>query len=83
MDSGPNLFGFVRVYCNPILPPAANTAIAISTYNMVSYTQKRAWDSQQVMWVWHLGFKVRHVFLVCTDDGFLAREGVGTNDIGW
>ena len=26
-----------------------NTAIAISTYNMVSYTQKRAWESQQVL----------------------------------
>lgn len=34
----------------PSPPPSlsANTAIAISTYNMVSYTQKRAWDSQQV-----------------------------------
>ncbi|XP_019861914.1 PREDICTED: TFIIH basal transcription factor complex helicase XPB subunit-like [Amphimedon queenslandica] len=29
--------------------PSPNTSIAISTYSMVSYTQKRAWDSQQVM----------------------------------
>jgi DNA excision repair protein ERCC-3 len=29
--------------------PSANTNIAISTYSMVSYTQKRAWESQQVM----------------------------------
>lgn len=29
--------------------PGPHTAIAISTYSMVAYTQKRAWDSQQVM----------------------------------
>lgn len=29
--------------------PNQHTAIAISTYNMVSYTQKRAWDSQMMM----------------------------------
>uniref|UniRef100_A0A1X7UGB1 Helicase/UvrB N-terminal domain-containing protein n=1 Tax=Amphimedon queenslandica TaxID=400682 RepID=A0A1X7UGB1_AMPQE len=27
--------------------PSPNSSIAISTYSMVSYTQKRAWDSQQ------------------------------------
>jgi len=31
-----------------VLSSSANTAIAISTYSMVAYTQKRAWDSQQV-----------------------------------
>lgn len=30
-------------------PSASTTCVAISTYSMVSYTQKRAWDSQQVM----------------------------------
>ena len=30
--------------------PPANTGVAISTYAMVAYTQKRAWDSQQVSW---------------------------------
>ncbi|CAI8001510.1 General transcription and DNA repair factor IIH helicase subunit XPB [Geodia barretti] len=29
--------------------PSPNTAVAISTYAMVAYTQKRAWDSQQMM----------------------------------
>ena len=29
-------------------PLAAVTAVAISTYSMVAYTQKRAWESQQV-----------------------------------
>ena len=31
-----------------ILLSPVNTAVAISTYAMVAYTQKRAWDSQQV-----------------------------------
>lgn len=35
--------------CACFLSDAANTNVAISTYSMVSYTQKRAWDSQQVI----------------------------------
>ena len=47
-----------------LLSLVETTCVAISTYSMVSYTQKRAWDSQQV-WV-HDDGKYPSPFVTCT-----------------
>lgn len=61
-----------------------NTAIAISTYNMVAYTQKRAADSQEVRNCLAILLTVSSITFslscVCLDDGLSTTEGVGPDD---
>ena len=63
----------------------ANTAVAISTYAMVAYTQKRAWDSQQVGTLTVCDSRVARVCVcvcVCVDDELPTTARVGTHDTG-
>ena len=73
-----------------LLLRAANTAVAISTYAMVAYTQKRAWDSQQVYIHYIHTYILTRVFdpsttscsIFSIDDELPAAARMGPHDLG-